>query len=331
MARETKVGMLVGLGFIICFAIILEHRGRDSEVAPLMPHQALTQAVPAQPTDTGTLAERRAKEYGQAHIPKPANRRTAPPDVAPPTRRQTTFQGDRSGTSPVSMPGRGQPERFTRQEPSVELPSQKPVEVPTRRQPPAPRSTPVLAEKETGAPTQPRLTATQSTTPPVNQARRGTPVTPGRRYVVKPGDSLSRIASQQYGTCAKRVIDAIYAANRSTMASPDSLGVGQEIVLPDIGGAKAPSATPRRTEQPKPAPALKARQDSPPAQPKYQFYQIEKGDCYATIAKKFLGSSSRWREIAELNKDVFPDPGKIRYGVRIRIPVEASSAQKDRD
>ena len=44
MARETKVGMLVGLGFIVCFAIILENRGRRDPVGPQMPHEVLNRA-----------------------------------------------------------------------------------------------------------------------------------------------------------------------------------------------------------------------------------------------------------------------------------------------
>jgi nucleoid-associated protein YgaU len=35
-----------------------------------------------------------------------------------------------------------------------------------------------------------------------------------------------------------------------------------------------------------------------------------------------LGSAARWMEIAELNKDIFPDPAMIRYGVRIRLPLD---------
>lgn len=29
MARETKVGLLAGLAFIVCFAVILANRGRE--------------------------------------------------------------------------------------------------------------------------------------------------------------------------------------------------------------------------------------------------------------------------------------------------------------
>ena len=34
MARETKVGLLAGLAFIICFAILLANRGRQDPPSP---------------------------------------------------------------------------------------------------------------------------------------------------------------------------------------------------------------------------------------------------------------------------------------------------------
>ena len=51
---------------------------------------------------------------------------------------------------------------------------------------------------------------------------------------------------------------------------------------------------------------------------------MKKGDRYATIAREHLGDARRWQEIAELNREIFPDPSKIRYGVRIRLPAGSS-------
>ena len=39
MARETKVGLLAGLAFILCFAIILANRGRQEAVTTHLPYQ----------------------------------------------------------------------------------------------------------------------------------------------------------------------------------------------------------------------------------------------------------------------------------------------------
>jgi nucleoid-associated protein YgaU len=115
------------------------------------------------------------------------------------------------------------------------------------------------------------------------------------------------------------VINAIFDANRAIMPSANDLRVGQELVLPEIDGmtlnAPAPSSA---TEPEKPAPP------SPEPESELRYYQVKKGDLYATIAKEQLGDAGRWKEIAELNSDIFPDPSKIRYGVRIRLPARTA-------
>jgi nucleoid-associated protein YgaU len=138
-----------------------------------------------------------------------------------------------------------------------------------------------------------------------------------QQYTVEKGDTLTAIAARVYGTRSKRVIDAIFEVNTSLLSSPDELRVGQVIALPRIEGLAAPAeeTTPAPAEEPKPPAA------DPP--PEHRPYQVRKGDAYVTIAREQLGSAGRWKEIAELNKDIFPDPSKIRHGVRIRLPIDA--------
>jgi nucleoid-associated protein YgaU len=53
-----------------------------------------------------------------------------------------------------------------------------------------------------------------------------------RTYVVKKGDSLSKIAKAVYGDAGKWT--AIHQANRDTIANPDLIHPGQVIKLPNI-------------------------------------------------------------------------------------------------
>jgi LysM repeat protein len=59
--------------------------------------------------------------------------------------------------------------------------------------------------------------------------RPGTPVN-GRTYVVRPGDTLGKISVRFYGT-SRRYMD-IYNANRNVLASPNSVAVGQTLIIP---------------------------------------------------------------------------------------------------
>ncbi len=52
-----------------------------------------------------------------------------------------------------------------------------------------------------------------------------------RTYVVKRGDSLSKIAKQMYGDM--KLWKKIYEANRDKIKNPDLIHPGQELIIPD--------------------------------------------------------------------------------------------------
>lgn len=54
-----------------------------------------------------------------------------------------------------------------------------------------------------------------------------------------------------------------------------------------------------------------------------RMHTIREKETYRDIAQKYLGSGSRWKEIYDLNKTVFPDPQKLKVGARIRVPSNA--------
>jgi nucleoid-associated protein YgaU len=56
------------------------------------------------------------------------------------------------------------------------------------------------------------------------------PVATFETYTVKPGDTLSRIAGKMYGDTAQW--NKIYDANRSTLPKPESVRVGQQLLIP---------------------------------------------------------------------------------------------------
>lgn len=54
--------------------------------------------------------------------------------------------------------------------------------------------------------------------------------TGGQTYVVRPGDTLSKISSRFYGTTSRYM--EIYEANRDQLSSPTNIKVGQTLVIP---------------------------------------------------------------------------------------------------
>ena len=52
----------------------------------------------------------------------------------------------------------------------------------------------------------------------------------GQTYIVKPGDSLSKIAQEVYGNASE--YNKIFEANRDKLSDPDKIQPGQELVIP---------------------------------------------------------------------------------------------------
>lgn len=51
-------------------------------------------------------------------------------------------------------------------------------------------------------------------------------------------------------------------------------------------------------------------------------YTIQKGDTLQKVSQKYFGTTKRWREIYELNRDTLKGPDKIRVGQVIKVPAE---------
>jgi nucleoid-associated protein YgaU len=138
-------------------------------------------------------------------------------------------------------------------------------------------------------------------------------------YEVQPGDLLSRVVSRHYGSASKQIVDAVYQANKTRMKSPDALVAGTVIVLPEIAGVRPNGLDEKSHQRDEPlAP-------SPSTQESFRWYVVKKGDTYSKIAAAEMGTSKRWEELAEFNKNVFAKATQIRHGVRIRIPTTTPS------
>ena len=85
---------------------------------------------------------------------------------------------------------------------------------------------PVTARTPSASPTAPTTPPAVATAASAPVAATGAPET----YVVRAGDTLSRIATRVYNDASKW--DVIYQANRKTMPTTGSLKVGQTLVIP---------------------------------------------------------------------------------------------------
>ncbi|UCC30632.1 MAG: LysM peptidoglycan-binding domain-containing protein [Phycisphaerales bacterium] len=375
MGRETKVGLLAGLAFIICFAIILANRGRqeppmvplpyvvdgsvDIEPAAQTPDaRDTTRQPPAAQGPDGRSGRPRADSLADRSDPvrvdrggadgRPGRSASSGAEVVLPSDATTLAE-----SSPRSRGGEGRPSRprggaFREEKtspdesalaavseatggPTLAAPSraqagqqrilQEYLDARSPRRPADEGSKRSAVERPTDGKAT-RRTRPQPLTPAGESA--ATPAPDGARpvhHTVVAGDSLSKIAAAHYGSRSPTVINAVFDANRNVLSSPDLLSVGMELKLPVITGFDLRSRAGRDSSVSRAAARRDRVKTTQPDGAAFRWYQIRENDRYISIAREQLGDGRRWQEIHELNRDKFPDPDRIRPGVRIKLPV----------
>lgn len=346
MARETKVGLLVGLAFIICFAIILANHGQRGALLETVPGFALNSADKPRVSVQGIgRPAHQAESIAEGQSPAThAAMRSPPPrmdrDLSINTSPILLHQQGPIAETGLSHAGSDDPSARIRQleEQISELLAQKSGLHPAAVS--APSSTAGLTL--TASPVAPPPPATG----PVAPAFRDRVAAPAKRHVIASGDTLTKIAERYYGNRSRRVVSLIVEANQSVIKDPDRIPLGAELVLPAdaaVGASasaaeipqassvstprvEAPRATPKPVgSAPKNEPSRERAAPENRADP-IRWYQVCKNDRYVSIARQQLGDAGRWKEIFELNKEKFPKEGMIREGVRIKLPASEGVA-----
>jgi len=332
MSFETKVGLLVGIGFIVCFALVLSHRGRGDQISARMAYNVLAQHGRRDVTRATTIPNAFARFTGNRRrtggfVGKPSANQRTKADVASPSNRvlvrreATVGPSDHDQAKRTSSRGAATEDEKGSRDVSDEpawtwdaiFGGSDETTEPDRKAR-GDRRLPA-GDETSGAP------GTKTEKLDFQQPARLAPAVAIERYVVKPHDTLWRVAKKMYGKATTQNVQAIFDANRDHLSTASGLSVGVELRVPGLGKS-SPGGGESRQRPARPSVVPRERQGDVP-----QYYDVRQGDRYASIAERLLGDKSRWHEIHELNKDIFPDPGKIRYGVRIRIPASRSVSQ----
>ncbi|HOK66708.1 MAG TPA: LysM peptidoglycan-binding domain-containing protein [Anaerohalosphaeraceae bacterium] len=186
---------------------------------------------------------------------------------------------------------------------------------------------PASAPNSPSAPeTAPAASAASTTAVPTPSAASPAPST--QVHIVQKGENLAVIASRYYGKengNTRAVIQKLYQANQHILTSPDSLRIGDKLVIPPLDKGTANTG---QTSSPKPEKVLleKFKNVLEPASserpsPRYIEYVVQPGDRLWTIALQYLGDGNRYREIVQLNRDQISDPENLPAGIRLKIPA----------
>lgn len=255
MTRETKIGLLVGLAFIIVFAIILSEKGPSGRNTSL---PAFTAADSAKPGGPVASDQRPLNNAGRLPVDN-----QLPPIVQPaigvnpnmPLREEEVAQNTPVGgqdlpplpESVISLingtlpPGGEKSAETAKPEtgPVVSVPESALASSNTPTRNPEPKADPGLT-KEQGGESAPKtsLVSSSKETPTVLPASAQTKfLTFKTVHEVQSGESLGKIAAHHYGTSTPTRVDAIYEANREMLKDRHMVKAGQKLKIPDLGEA----------------------------------------------------------------------------------------------
>ncbi len=291
MTRETKIGLLVGLAFIIAVGILLsDHLSTSDEPTPARLASAgnVMRSSLGDGTDDGDPVA--AAAPGVVRVP----RSVAPADPVP---TAGELAAARARRVPAAPPPVG-------------------PAVPTD----ADQLVPALAASDEAVPpgSNPALVAAARRAGQEVVAPDGPPAVPPRRATARTveaesGDSLGSLAERAYGSNTRANRDALLAANPPLKADPDRIVVGHAYVVAAAATPPAASAAGRPAAPAKPAVAV-------------IWYTVQAGDTLWSIASERVGTHGAVAALRDLNKDVLVHGDAVRPHMRLRLPKSKVSA-----
>jgi nucleoid-associated protein YgaU len=360
MTRETKIGLLVGLAFIIVIGILLS----DHLTSATEPQQAQLAQV-AGNVRNGVAVPGGAQQQQAA---PPITQVAAPANVIPqqtvPTKEELAPKqppveivkiGGPAATAPQPQPTNTQVAEAAKPQATPEPPitvvdatSPTPVKVVDPSTNPLARVAEAFKEQlvavgPDGLP-QPARLEPQPTKPVIAAAA----LPPGaRQYKAGPGDSVSRLAAKFLGADTKTNRDAILACNPTLQKNPNIIVMGRTYVIPAAPSASAAPADPAKaqaapiitpaveTVQAPVAPIVPATPATPAPAPVADadadtrgesFYVVKAGDSLTKIAVEQLGSAAGVPAIVDLNKETLKGRDIIRPNMKLRMPAKLAMA-----
>lgn len=354
MTRETKVGLLVGMGVILLIGIIISD------------HLSVVQNQRPAVEPMTSFAER-AQESINSQVepePMPQQRPLAGRDAAressvlqrmtpvPTPREMERPQWEAMAPNPAPQPGLPElPRAYQVVEPS-------PMGVPQAAQPVAMQvpsvptftlggpasaaaATPertMLASASTGAspfdatasaplpePSAAALAAVSREA--TSEQRTGTEII----HYVEDGETLYQIAAKYYGN--GDYWKTIAQHNPGKVRDNGQVNQNVRLVIPNRAGLATLSEdfVPVGTDAPgrmdlSRVPAVQQHQQQPQPVRAERTVTVEEGDTLTKLASEHLGSAGKWRELLDANRGRLSKPEDLRVGMKLVLPAEKPAA-----
>jgi nucleoid-associated protein YgaU len=314
MTRETKIGLLVGLAFIIVIGILLSDRFGANGGPPM-----------AVLTNTGNVAHESVSAPGTANppvtyvapqeapptesVPTRDELTTLPPPVVPSARytapAPATPNSDIARGNNPNSPANSQEDRQEDHGADLTIPRQLSNAAQVQGEP-------LVPAHMDGTPRQP-VSPPMVDPAPTTIVNAPVAAASPTSYVAQPGDSVSRMAARLLGKNNSANRKAIIEANASLREDPDRVIVGQTYVIP---GRRTQVSTDTSSVSnsdgatPEPAPTTE------------YIYTVRSNDSLWKIANDVLGDPGQVDAIKELNANVLrgENHDTVIEGMKLKLP-----------
>lgn len=302
MTRETKIGLLVGLAFIIVIGILLSDHVTNStepqgaQLAGAGPNVRSSVNVPAAGNPPVTQVPPVTPPPVTPDQPVPTQRELAPrPQVV----QVEVGPGSNGDTTPTPVQTPNPPAPTTPADPAV-------TQTPPATPPGGSLEQVARDHNEQIVPANPNGSTTS--TPAATASNSGNV----RQHKAEPGDTVSKMAGRFMGANTKANREAIIRANPSLQADPDRVVAGRTYVIPASPTQNAQATPPAGPTQTVSTTTPRAGETT---------YTAKEGDSLWRIAEEQLGDGRLYAVIKELNKDVLKGGETVKPGMVLRLPA----------
>ncbi len=358
MTRETKIGLLVGLAFIIVIGILLSDHinaaGDPLQASKTQIYSSVEKGVEtphSQPQTTDTVVQVK-QVVPQNHIkiesesePRPATG-TSVIDIGPgsdPSRIPAATSRQQQPVAQGPVLGPESTDQGGGQGPAVVLsPPQGNEQVASNRQTPPEQTNPgnsgLNQLQNTARRHNEELVAPGGSQNGVSFPKPADPKPQAREVVAEENDTVSKFATKYMGVNNKANREAIIKANPQVGPDGSKVFAGKTYLIPApaAGAVQQPVTGANQTvaqgQQQQPPVRLNPQAVTPPANAtppanvpasNAPMYTVKDTDTLWKIAYEQLGSGARYPEIVELNKDVLKGKEAVRAGMRLKLPAKA--------
>lgn len=321
MTKETKIGLLVGMGVIILIGILISDH---LSVAQRQQQAQLANGIPEIHEDMIPPAPHAVRELPAAQ----ATRRTEPmplPDEIPPVVTRSNAPPANT-TVPAAVPqppvavAEARPHTIV-QDVNLLMPDRQThgqyVPVPPAN---VQGYGAIPSDPGAGAGLPPELF--EKPMPPTPRPP-SVPASKAIVHYVGKEETLSDISRKYYGTAGQW--KDIYEANRSVIPNPNLVRPGVRLVIPPKPGTASANMTAAAvsggSDNTGTAIRITAERPAKPAAPAMKTYTVKQGDTLSSIADRFTGSAANWQKLYAANKSVIKDPDRVPEGTVLQIPA----------